>query len=209
MDPLDPAPATAHPFVMAGQLRIGILGGSFDPVHLGHVHLAGAARQALALDRVLFIPCAISPHKLDQPPTPAQPRLEMLRLALRQLPWARIDERELKAPAPSYSWQTAESLKAENPDATLFWIMGSDQWQALPRWTEPQRLARCVEFIVLTRDKVPQAMEGYTLHPLQADHPASSSAIRRALAAGQNLSAWLDPQVESWIRQHGLYGTAS
>jgi nicotinate-nucleotide adenylyltransferase len=185
--------------------RIALFGGTFDPVHLGHVHLARTAKTALTLDEVRFIPCRISPHKAETCPTPASDRLEMLRLATRGLPWALVDDFEAEREGPSYSWQTAEAMRARFPGARLFWIMGTDQWNSLPDWAKPERLAACVEFIVFTRGTPPKPREGYVLHALEGGHPASATAIREAIAAGENARDWLHPDVYRWIIEQGLY----
>jgi len=188
--------------------RIALFGGTFDPVHDGHVHLAAVACEALALDQVRFIPCRISPHKSGQQPASADDRLEMLRLALADIPWAVLDTRELTSPEPSYSFLTARSIAAEFPDARLFWIMGADQWQALPHWKEPDTLASLVEFIVLARSgQQPVSRDGYRLHIIHGEHPASATAIREALSVNSNPPAWLHPDVAAWIRKQRLYQT--
>jgi nicotinate (nicotinamide) nucleotide adenylyltransferase len=139
---------------MSAPKRIALFGGTFDPVHLGHVHIARAARETAELDEVRFLPCRISPHKLGQVSAPAEDRLAMLRLATESLPWALVDDFELHSPEPSYSYVTAEALTRRLPDVEWFWIMGTDQWEALPRWKHPERLAACVTFLVLSRAPV-------------------------------------------------------
>lgn len=190
---------------MPNNRRIALFGGTFDPVHLGHLQLADSARQALALDEVRFLPCRISPHKTGTPPTPAAARLEMLRLATAGLPWAVVDDCEVRRDGPSFSYQTAEALAARWPAARLFWIMGGDQWAALPQWRHPERLAARVEFIVFARGCHPQPRAGHLLHVIETEHPAAATAIRAALAGGAGHHPWLAPPVAAWIAQHGLY----
>lgn len=185
--------------------RIALFGGTFDPVHLGHLHLAEAARRALDLDEVRFIPCRISPHKLDTTPTPADDRLAMLRLATEGLPWAVVDDLETRREGPSFSWRTGVAMRAKFPGARLFWIMGVDQWKALLGWAEPERLAGCVEFIVFSRGEAPVPRDGFVMHALACDHPASATAIREAIAAGRDTGGWLVPAVEAYIARRGLY----
>jgi nicotinate-nucleotide adenylyltransferase len=185
--------------------RIALFGGTFDPVHLGHVHLADTARRALALDEVRFLPCRISPHKTGTMPTGAEDRLAMLRLATAGLPWAVVDDCEARRDGPSFSYQTAEETAARFPAARLLWIMGGDQWEALPKWRYPGRLAAVCEFIVLARGKRPSPREGYVLHVIEDAHPASATAIREALAGGAANHPWLAPAVAEWITQRGLY----
>ena len=185
--------------------KIGLFGGTFDPVHLGHIHLATLARDALALDEVRFIPCRISPHKSGTTPTPPEDRAEMLRLALDGIPWAVTDDFEIRQPGPSFSWQTAEAMAAAFPGARLFWIMGGDQWDALPSWRHPDRLARLVEFIVLARGNSPKPREGYRLHVVDGEMPASATGIREAIANGVLPPDWLAPDVARWITAKRLY----
>jgi nicotinate-nucleotide adenylyltransferase len=184
--------------------RIGIFGGTFDPIHLGHLHLATLAREFCHLDEVRFVPCQISPHKTGTPPTAAEDRLAMLKLALAEIPWAVIDPIELLTPGPTYSFETAAAMAGKFPQARLFWIMGSDQWAALPRWKNPERLAELVEFILLMRDEVPEPRPGYRLHVVPGAHPASATKIRAAIASGK-FPPWLDPAVAREITRRGLY----
>jgi nicotinate-nucleotide adenylyltransferase len=190
---------------MAENRRIALFGGTFDPVHLGHVHLAQLAKEKLRLNEVRFLPCRISPHKSGTMPTSPRDRIKMLRLATRDLPWAVVDEFETMREGPSYSWQTAEAMKARFPDARLFWIMGTDQWKALPDWAKPERLAACVEFIVFARGEPPLPQKGCVLHAVEGAHPASATAIRGAIRAGEKAHPWLHPEVSRWIAEHGLY----
>lgn len=185
---------------------IGIFGGTFDPVHAGHIHLADTARTQLALDEVRFMPCRISPHKPGSQPTAAADRLEMLRIATRCLPWAVVDDFETLREGPSYSWQTAEAMREKFPADRLLWIMGADQWDVLPLWREPGRLAACVEFVVFSRGSKPAPRAGYRLHAIDASHPASATAIRRAISHGdEGPHPWLDPEVDRWIRFRRIY----
>lgn len=190
---------------MSQARKIALFGGTFDPVHLGHVYLAGLAREALGLDEVRFIPCRVSPHKAGREPTAADDRLEMLRRATAGLPWVEVDDFEARREGASFSYETAEALQARFPAARLFWIMGGDQWQALPHWRQPRRLAACVEFIVFARGEPPLPRDGCVMHVLAGTHPASATAIREALAQGLSTHPWLAPAVAEWIVRHRLY----
>lgn len=186
--------------------RIALFGGTFDPVHLGHVHLATLAQTALALDEVRFLPCQRSPHKAGSQPAAAADRLAMLRLATADLPWAVVDEYEVRRAGAAFSYETAAALRATQPAARWFWIMGGDQWRALPTWQHPESLAAAVEFIVLARDgEPPLPREGQTLHVVSGVHPASATAIREAIRNGQTTHRWLAPAVAEWIATHRLY----
>jgi nicotinate-nucleotide adenylyltransferase len=185
--------------------KIAIFGGTFDPVHLGHIHLASLAQEALHLNEVRFLPCQISPHKAGKIPTDAADRVAMLRLATAEIPWAVVDDYELHQAGPSYSFETAEAMARRFPAARLFWIMGGDQWDALPRWKHPERLAQYVEFIVLARGDAPQPREGYRFHLVQGEHPASATTIREAISNGQSSPKWLNPAVADFIEKKGIY----
>jgi nicotinate-nucleotide adenylyltransferase len=186
--------------------KIALFGGTFDPVHLGHVHLARLAVEMLDLNEVRFIPCRISPHKTDRIPSSPEDRLKMLEIATVDLPWAVVDDLELRRDGVSFSWQTAEIMAERFPGCRLFWIMGADQWEALPRWAKPERLSQLVEFIVFARSgKTPAPRDGVRAHFLTGSHPASASAIRASIHDGGDPSSWLHPEVASWIDGHGLY----
>ncbi|MCF7675706.1 MAG: nicotinate (nicotinamide) nucleotide adenylyltransferase [Akkermansiaceae bacterium] len=191
---------------MAETRKIALFGGTFDPVHQGHLHLADCARRALGLDEVWFMPCRLSPHKAGSQPTAGADRLEMLRLATADLAWAKVVDFELEREGVSYSYQTAEALCGSRPELRWFWIMGGDQWQVLPQWRHPERLAACVEFIVFERDLHPvEPRAGFRLHRVAGDHPASATAIRAALREGRAGHPWLPPAVADWIAAHGIY----
>ena len=190
---------------MTAQRKIALFGGTFDPVHLGHIHLAELAKNALDLDEVRFLPCRISPHKEGTRPTSGENRCEMLRLATTDLSWAVIDDYELQQSGPCYSYQTAEATAARFPDSRLYWIMGGDQWDALPSWKHPERLAKCVEFIVLARGEMPKPREGYRLQIIQDQHPASATAIREAISKQTDTHPWLIPTVAEWINKNNIY----
>ncbi|GAA5482659.1 nicotinate (nicotinamide) nucleotide adenylyltransferase [Haloferula sargassicola] len=193
------------PYFPAGE-KIALFGGSFDPVHLGHVAIARLAVAQMGLERVIFLPCRISPHKqAGAPPAAGEDRLAMLRLATAGLPWAEIDDFDLVQPPPSFSYLTVAEMQRRHPRARLFWLLGKDQWDALPRWREPERLAASVEFIVFSREGEPLPRAGWTMHHLSGEHPASATAIRRNLAAGRS-PQHLDPTVLDFIRTRGLYG---
>jgi nicotinate-nucleotide adenylyltransferase len=193
---------------MPATRKIALFGGTFDPVHHGHIQLAETAREKLGLDEVRFLPCRISPHKQDSNPASADDRLEMLRLATADLPWAVADDFELRREGPSYSWQTAEAMAVRFPQARLFWIMGGDQWDALMKWEHPERLAGIVEFVVFTRGESLKPRDGYVFHALDGGHPASATSIRESIARGETEHPWLAPAVSRWIRGHHLYQPA-
>ena len=190
---------------MSRAKKIALFGGSFDPIHCGHLEIARQAVETLDLDEIRFIPCRVSPHKLDHPPAPAEVRLEMLKTALTNLPWATIDDSELHEPPPSYSCKTAARIHRQEPDSRLFWLVGTDQWESLPRWREPEKLCELLEFIVVTRGATPEPRDGWRMHPIHGEHPASSSAIRDGARIGELPTDWLPQGVEELIIKHQLY----
>ena len=185
--------------------RVALFGGTFDPVHEGHLSIARAARDAMKLDRVVFIPCRQSPHKENHALASDDQRIDMLELALSNEPWALISEMEMHLPPPSYSWVTAEAMSKIYPESRLFWIVGSDQWSVIQSWARPEHLADLVEFIVLKRGDEMLSQPGFRSHFLQEEHPASAGEIRTR-AESCLASEWLHPDVESYIRRHRLYG---
>jgi len=185
--------------------RLAIFGGTFDPIHEGHLEIASKAQRALQLDRVIFLPCRQSPHKTGTPGASDQERLEMIKIATRDLPWAKVCDYELTKPPPSYTWKTVRELKLTLPvNSRLFLILGLDQWHALPRWKYPERLAGDLEFIVVGRDGSPSPRAGYQAHFLAGNHPASSSQIREDLTKGV-LPRWLPKKIRTYLTKKGLY----
>ena len=186
------------------QQKICLFGGTFDPIHLGHTHIANAAVEQLGLDHVLFLPCRQSPHKTDQQHADAEHRLAMCRLATADFPWAEVNDHDLISSPPSYSWRTAEAMQKKFPLAQLYWLMGTDQWDALPRWHKPETLASIVEFIVFTRGAIPEPRKGMRMHAIKGNHPASATAIRQH-PTEEDTHLWLHPKVEAYIKSNKLY----
>ena len=190
---------------MSSRPRIAIFGGTFDPIHTGHLEIAQKAQQALELDEVIFLPCQKSPHKSSGPLASDEERFEMLQLATSDLPWASVSDFELRRPLPNYTWSTVEALQADLlKNAHLFLLIGLDQWEALPRWSYPEKLAAAVEFIVVGRDGEPKPREDYRAHFLPGDHPASASEIRARLSEGK-AADWLPANVAAFITKKDLY----
>ena len=196
--PTDGNPERNHP------TRICLFGGTFDPIHLGHTHIASVAVAELKLDLVVFLPCRQSPHKKGKNHAAGHHRLEMCQLATASLPWALVDDFDLTAPEPCYSWRTAEAMRKKFPQAELFWLMGSDQWDALPNWNRPDHLAQLVKFIVFSRGKSAEARPGFRMHAISGNHPASATAIRKEFSQGLHHD-WLNSEVLEYIRRHQLY----
>ena len=195
--------------MIAGQERIALFGGSFDPPHHAHLAIARAAAGHCRLHQVIFIPCQESPLKGKPPGASGPDRLAMLRLATGGLPWAAVSEWELSRSGPSYSWQTAEHFAAAHPGATLHWLMGADQWAALDRWAHPDILRERLTFIVFARDGSPPAPRaGWRSIFLPGEFPGSSTEARRLLASGASTAGLLPEAVADYAVRKRLYAPA-
>jgi len=188
--------------------RLGLFGGSFDPVHLGHLLVAQAAREELGLTRLFFIPAAQSPFKPDREPTPAKVRLQLLRLALAGQDWCEIDEQELKRGGVSYTIDTVRDYAGRFPQAELCYLVGADHIALLPKWREAAELARRLEFLVIPRPgqaatALPAPFRGRMLSGFPLG--VSSSQIRARVKSGQPIEHLTLAAVAEAIRNQGLY----
>jgi nicotinate-nucleotide adenylyltransferase len=189
-------------------LRIGIFGGSFDPVHLGHQLVAQAAREELQLDRVFFVPATQSPFKPDRRLAPGKVRAAMLRMVLAGKTWAEVDTQELDRGGISYTIDTVSNFRARFPEANLFYLIGADHVAQLPKWRQSDELARLTTFVVIPRPgELPVAPPaGFKLQWLKG-HPVgiSASEIRGRIKAHLPIDALVGPVVAEAIRNNGLY----
>jgi len=190
--------------------RIGLFGGSFDPVHLGHLLVAQAAREELDLTRLFLIPAAQSPFKPENKPTPASERLRLLRLALAGKDWCEVDEQEVKRGGVSYTIDTARDYTRRFPQAQLFYLIGEDHVAQLPKWREAEELAQLLEFVVIPRPggresapAFPAPFRGRKLigFPLGL----SSSQIRARVKAGLPICHLVPVEVAEAIHNNRLY----
>lgn len=189
-------------------MKLGLYGGSFDPVHLGHLLVAHAALEELALDRLVFIPAAQSPFKPGSQPASATLRVRMLRLALAGESRFEVDESELRRGGVSYSVDTVREFAARHHRAELCWLIGADHVPTLPKWREAETLAQLVEFVVIPRPGAPAVTlpPAYRLRQLGGWPLAvSSSEIRRRVAAGRPVRHVLPRDVPEVIVTEGLY----
>jgi nicotinate-nucleotide adenylyltransferase len=192
--------------------RLGLFGGSFDPVHLGHLLVAQAAREELGLDRIYFIPAAQSPFKPQNALAPAERRLQLLRLALAGHPDWEIDEQEIARGGVSYSIDTVRWFAKRHPGAELFFLIGADHLPCLPQWREAEALARLVEFVVIPRPGEPPGTppSGFRCHQLRGfPLGVSSSQIRARVRAGLPVDLLVGAAVAEAIRNYRLYLEAS
>jgi nicotinate-nucleotide adenylyltransferase len=182
--------------------KIGIFGGTFDPIHHGHLILARDAIEQLGLDSLLFIPAAISPHKLAARPAPAEIRLEMLRAAIEGEPRFCLDTIELDRPAPSYTVDTIEALRSREPGTSFVFLIGEDNVAQLPTWHRFSDLTNLVQFGVLDRSGLK------TAHPyptVRRHLDISATDIRNRVASGRSIRYLVPPAVEKIIRERQLY----
>lgn len=188
--------------------RLGLFGGSFDPVHLGHLLVAQAAREELGLDRIYFIPAARSPFKPENAPAPAERRLQLLRLALAGRPDCVIDEQEIARGGVSYSIDTVRAVAKRHPGADLFFLIGADHVPSLPQWREAEALARLVEFVVIPRPGQTSGAppSGFRCRQLRGfPLGVSSSQIRERVRAGLPVDLLVGAAVAEAIRNYRLY----
>ena len=182
--------------------KIGIYGGTFDPIHNGHLILAREALEILGFEKLIFIPATTSPHKLDQHATAPQVRVEMLRAAIAGEKDFEVDEIELQRPAPSYTFDTVEILRRRRLDAKFYCLIGDDIVSRLETWHRFHDLSEIVEFVVLCR------------HENKMEHPyrevrrridISATDIRNRVATGQSIRYLVPGAVEKIISDHQLY----
>jgi nicotinate-nucleotide adenylyltransferase len=202
-------------------MRIGVFGGTFDPVHAGHLILAEQCRAQGRLDRVLFIPAPRPPHKQDRQLTPFAQRVEMLALAIAGQPAFQISELERDRPGPSYTVDTLAELQRDHPGAELWLLIGADTLHDLPLWHEPVGIVRQAGLLVVDRrdSKMLTAAELEKALRLPPDvkvrlQPVpmplieiASRDIRRRIAEGQSIRYLVPRAVEAYIQDKRLYLT--
>ncbi len=212
-------------------MRTGILGGTFNPIHLAHLRIAEEVREICALDRVLFIPAATPPHKVAEDFLPFHHRLAMVEAAIADNPAFEATDLEARRPGKSYSVHTLEILHQEWPGDEFFFIMGMDSFLEIASWREYPRLFELANIVVAGRpgfgagdlpSLLPVAIRGefcYDCSTRRFRHTKgnqlifleesmldiSSSGIRRLLAAGRSVRYLISPAVEVYLISHGLY----
>lgn len=187
-------------------MATGVFGGSFDPVHHGHLIAADRAAEALGLETVLFVPCARQPLKTGGPVAAAQQRCEMLRLAIQGHPRYALETMELDRAGPSYTVDTLRILKERWPDDRLVLILGADAAAELPRWRAADEVARLAEIAVLTRPGAPEVGSVFVKHLVAT--PAieiSASDIRARCVAGKSIRYLVPDDVAEYIARQRLY----
>jgi nicotinate-nucleotide adenylyltransferase len=198
-------------------MNLGVLGGTFDPPHIGHLMLAEEARLALSLGRVLFVPAGDPWRKVGRELSPPEHRLAMVRLAVGADPNYAVSTLEIEREGPSYTVETLTALHEQLPaDSELFFIVGQDSLADLPNWRQPQRIISLARLAVAARaawesaqaDALEKEVPGISQRLVWLDMPRidiSSTAVRQRVRQGQSIRSWVPPPVEEYIRQHGLY----
>jgi nicotinate-nucleotide adenylyltransferase len=195
-------------------MRVGLLGGTFDPFHFGHLAAADAAIDCAELDRVLFMPAAQPPHRPPAIATPQQ-RIEMCRLGIEGEPRFEVSDLELKREGPSYTVDTLSQLKKEQPDDELFLILGWDAAKLFSTWHEPAKVIELATIVVVARPggAAPREedLKGVGLDKakvvlcLTTTPDVSASEIRKAVAAKEPITGKVPKAVERFITEHRLY----
>jgi nicotinate-nucleotide adenylyltransferase len=192
--------SAAHTFFIELQ-KIGIYGGTFDPVHHAHLILARVALERFALEKIVFVPTRLSPHKNASVATP-EARLQMLRSAIEGEAQFEVDDCELQREPPSYTIDTVEKLRQKYPGAHLFLLIGDDNLAGLPSWRGFEDLRTMVTFVVLQRAFTPVAHE-YLSVDRRID--ISATEIRNRIASGRSIHYLVPRGVEQIIHARGLY----
>jgi nicotinate-nucleotide adenylyltransferase len=196
-------------------VNIGVLGGTFDPVHIGHLVVAEEARIKLGFKEVLFVPAGQPWRKLDRNITPAGHRVEMVRRAIADNPHFKLCTLEVERSGPSYAVDTMAMLQKQlGSEASLFFILGRDTLDELPLWKEPQRLIQLCKLVVPPRlgsrdlKHLEKAIPGLLDKVIQLDMPVigiSSSEIRQRIAQGLPIRYLVPAEVEKYITEHKIY----
>jgi nicotinate-nucleotide adenylyltransferase len=194
--------------LIRGVQRIGLYGGSFDPVHLGHLLVAQAAIEELGLARLFLIPAAQSPFKPENQPAPAAIRAQLLRLAFVGKTDCEVDDQEIQRGGISYSVDTLRNYARRFPQAELFYLIGADNVAKLPLWREATELARLAQFVVVPRPgdaevAFPAPFRGVRLKGFPLG--VSSSQIRARVKDGQTIEGLVSAAVAEAIRNNRLY----
>jgi nicotinate-nucleotide adenylyltransferase len=182
--------------------KIGIYGGTFDPIHHAHLILARDALERLNLDEIIFVPAAISPLKKTAPVASGELRLAMLRAAITGEPKFSVDDCELRRPPPSYTIETIDKVRRCNRDAAIYCLIGQDNVERLTKWHRFDELEKMVRFVVLDRTGEPRT-SSYPVIDRKID--ISATEIRMRVASGRSLRYLVPPAVEEIIRREKLY----
>lgn len=198
-------------------MNIGVLGGTFDPIHMGHLKVAEEARDRLNLAQTLFMPAGQPWLKLNNAISPAEHRLEMVRLAIADKPYFKLSTMEIERAGPTYTVDTIAELQAQlGAGDEIFFILGWDNLTQFPHWHQPARLIKLCRLVAVPRVDYPPpdlasldvALAGLSQRVILLDEPRidiSASEIRRRVAKGLTISQLVPEPVERYIKEHKLY----
>jgi nicotinate-nucleotide adenylyltransferase len=198
-------------------MKVGVLGGTFDPIHYGHLVAGENAGRAMGLDKVLFVPSASPPHKAEYPVTDAELRVRMVELAIADNPYFELSRNEFKRQGPSYTVEMIASLQEElGASVELYFILGEDALADLPEWHEPQRLLELCQLIAVNRP----GYHSFSLRLLEGQLPGVerrvhqvripelavwSTELRARISSGLSVRYLVPDAVHDFIYEHGLY----
>ena len=191
-------------------MRIGVLGGTFDPPHIGHLLLASDARDALSLDRLIFVPAGSQPFKINAPPVASpQDRLEMVRIAVADDASYTVDDAEINRKGLSYTVDTLEHLSTRYSGAKLFLLLGEDSVASFEQWRDPQRIRELASLAAMRRDDASgggvKSLPSGVVELSARRVDISSTEIRERLRAGKSIKGFVPEGVERFIEARGLY----
>lgn len=184
-------------------MKIGLMGGSFNPVHTAHIKAALYVKDAISLDRVIFIPAYVSPFKTDKKQVSGEHRYNMLCIATGNYPFFDVSSFEIDSGGVSYTYITAEHFAMQYPDDEIYFIMGDEAYAQFDKWKYPERIRKAAQICVVTRDgSETDSRAIYVNIPPMA---VSSTEIREKIAKGSDVSGILHPEVYNYIKKHNLY----
>jgi nicotinate-nucleotide adenylyltransferase len=197
-------------------LKLAVFGGTFNPVHAGHLQVADNLLRVALADRVVFMPASIPPHKADAALAPGADRIEMVRLAIGERETCEVSSLEIGREGPSYTADTLCALASERPSDSLHFVLGSDNFSEVGKWARFEELAGLCEFLVVERPGFPLRLPPPSVLPPLREKlrhrvvpgptvSIASSDLRRMLRAGEDVSRWLSPRVLDYIRTRRLY----
>ncbi|MBM3664756.1 MAG: nicotinate (nicotinamide) nucleotide adenylyltransferase [Actinobacteria bacterium] len=190
-------------------MRIGVMGGTFDPLHDGHMALARAAATQLHLDRVMLVPAAEPPHKPGGATMPAQQRIDLVRAAVEDDPVLEASSEEIDRPGPSFTADTLERIAAANPGADIWFILGADQLEGFPGWSRPERIVQIARLAVASRPGAGDPAMDFLAGAVAAGRvdvvdmpevPISSTEVRARIARGDDVSDLVPPAVAAMLQ---------
>ena len=204
---------------MSEKYNLGVIGGTFDPVHIGHLAIAEDARENFDLTKIIFMPARRSPHKTDVISAPAEARLEMVRIATMNNPWFGVSDAELRREGPSYTFDTLENLQEENPSAQIFFIIGSDSLGDLHAWHRAKELISRFKVVTVARPGEDELDAGRLAGALGKEAASqierhylkdalisvSATDIRKRVRDGRSIRYLVPAAVERYILRKGLY----